>query len=715
MSFRSFTEGPLASRLVATLVVAGFGSVAVGAPGQDAPARRGIGAPPPAATPADAKPAERAPLDAKWVGAWIGSAKLPAPEGQPAPELPLFFVVRAPASGPTVGIWSLPAGVQGKTADDVAANGRSLAFTLESQGTTARLEATLAEGDAAVAGGMRFLDLQRREDTGPTASFSMRRVDVVSEVADSRVFSAALEVGAQKLPMRLAIGEGVHGWCGSMDILVQGVRNFPVAVERTDAGFTIVLAAGANATISLSAKEGEKQLSEMTVLEGTFKQAAFSAPVRFEVQPGLRAGSLRRPQEPVPPFPYESREVTVAHPLGHMLAGTLTVPSSTALAVDGRVPGVVLVTGSGPQDRDESLMGHKPFAVLADALTRAGVAVLRYDDRGTAKSTGVFTTATTVDLASDADMAVEWLKRQPGIDPTRIGLLGHSEGGLIGPLVAAWQNAGDSPANPLAFLVLVAPPAETGGRILTRQTKALTEASGVAADKLGPMVAAHEALMGEVMMHRPPDALRPLASKLVREQLALANQPMPDDATLGMLADQTVMQISSPWMSEFIRMDPRNALLWLEVPALAVWGEKDLQVDAPVSSAIFAEVAKSTAAPITVRTLGGLNHLLQPATKGTVEEYGEIDLTIDPAALEGIVSWVVDVARKPAPKQVNEATRPSAVRDAYLPPRLFAYREPAAEGPAPATDKPATEKPATEKPATEKPPAEKPNTEKPAP
>ena len=132
MPFRSFAEGPLASRLVATLVVAGFGSVAVGAPAQDAPARRGIGAPPPAATPADAKPAERAPLDAKWVGAWIGSAKLPAPEGQPAPELPLFFVVRAPASGPTVGIWSLPAGVQGKTADDVAANGRTLAFTLAS-------------------------------------------------------------------------------------------------------------------------------------------------------------------------------------------------------------------------------------------------------------------------------------------------------------------------------------------------------------------------------------------------------------------------------------------------------------------------------------------------------------------------------------------------------------------------------------------------------
>jgi hypothetical protein len=195
---------------VATLVVAGFGSIAVGAPAQDAPARRGIDAPPPAATspatpppptppettPTATTPADRAPLDAKWVGAWIGSAKLPAPEGQPAPELPLFFVVRAPASGPTVGIWSLPAGVQGKTADDVAANGRSLAFTLVSQGASARFEATLAEGDAAVAGEMRFLDLQRREDMGLKAGFSMRRVDIVSEVADSRVFNAALEVGA---------------------------------------------------------------------------------------------------------------------------------------------------------------------------------------------------------------------------------------------------------------------------------------------------------------------------------------------------------------------------------------------------------------------------------------------------------------------------------------------------------------------------------------
>jgi pimeloyl-ACP methyl ester carboxylesterase len=700
MPIRSFAEGSLDSRFAVTLLVAALGSLAVDASAQDAPARRGIGAPPAAALPAETTPAKRAPLDAKWVGAWMGSAKLPAPEGSPAPELPLFFVVRGSDSAPSVEVWSLPAGAQGKACIDVAGDGRTLAFTLESQGASARFEGALAEGDATASGAMRFLDMQRREDVGPQATFSVRRVDIVSELPETRVFAATLEVSGQKLPMRLALGEGARGWCGSMDILIQGVRDFPVAVERTEAGFTVTLAAGATATITLSAKEGEKTLAEMTALEGTFKQASFNAPIRFEVQPGVRAGALRRPQEPLPPFPYESREVSVAHPLGHILAGTLTVPSSQVLAVDGRVPGVVLVTGSGPQDRDETLMGHRPFAVLADALTRAGFAVLRYDDRGTAKSTGNFPTATTADFASDADMAVEWLKRQPGVDPARIGLLGHSEGGLIGPLVAAWQNAGDSPADPLAFLVLIAPPAETGGKILTRQTKALTEAVGITADRLGPMIAAHEALMSEAAMRRPPDALRPLAATLVREQLKLADQPDPDEATLRMLVDQTLMQVSNPWMAEFICTDPRNALLWLEVPTLAVWGTKDLQVDAVVSGAIFEEVAKSVGAPITVRTIDGLNHLLQPAAKGTVEEYGEIDLTIDPAALAGIVAWMTETARKPAPPQVNESTRPSVVRDAYLPPRIFASREPAPGQPAVA--EPAPEKPVIEKPAAEK-------------
>ena len=674
-------EGRRAARLMAVLPSLAAMVAYSAALAQDAAPRRGIMAPPPAAAPADPAPAERAPLDPAWLGAWTGTARMLGAEGAALMELPLVFVVRNPEGGPLVNpvveLWSLPAGALGKAAIEVVPNGRTLAFTLESQGESVRFEATLAEGDASVSGAMKMSDRGRR-DAAPEAKFTMKRVDIVSEVADSRVFAATLEVGAQKLPMRLALGQGAHGWCGSMDILVQGVRDFPVSVERTEAGFTVQLPAGATATINLTAKEGEKTLAEMTVLEGTFAQAGFSAPIRFEAQAGARAGALRRPQEPKPPFPYESREVGIPHPLGHTLAGTLTMPSSQTLAVDGRVPAMVFVSGSGPQDRDETLMGHKPFAVLADALTRAGIAVLRYDDRGTAKSTGAFAGATTADLASDADMAVEWLKRQPGVDPARVGLLGHSEGGLIGPLVAAWQNAGDSPANPLAFLVLVAPPGETGAQILTRQSRDLALAGGVAADKVEAMAAAHATLMEEVAMRRSADALRPAAAALIREQVAISGQPAPDDDTLRMLADRTVQTLVDPWMSEFIRMDPRSALSWLEVPTLALWGTKDLQVDATANSAIFREVA-ATGAPIETRVFEGLNHLMQPATKGTVEEYGEIELTIDPAALEAIVSWVAATARAPGAKQVPEASRPESVRADYVAPRLFFYRDSAPE------------------------------------
>jgi hypothetical protein len=663
MPLRRFAEDSLFRPLAVTLVCAAP-AFAQSAPPSATPA-------PPSATPAAATPA--AALDPAWIGGWIGVARLDQVEGKPSAELPLAFAVRIEGGAPRVEISSLPAGALRKPAVEVSANGASLAFTLESQGEKARFEGTVAEGGKEAMGEMQFVRADPRQPA-PKAKWSMRRVDFVSEVADARVFTATLEAGAQKLPMRLSLGNGPHGWCGALDILVQGVRDFPVAVERKDAGFIVRFPAGAVATLELAPADGVQALGDMKVLEGSFKQGAFAAPIRFEVVEGAKAGALRRPQQPVPPFPYETREVKVAHPLGHTLAGTLSVPSSKALAVDGRVPGIVCVTGSGPQDRDEALMGHKPFAVLADAFARAGIAVLRYDDRGTAASIGNFQTATTADFASDADMAVEWMKRQPGIDPTRIGVLGHSEGGLIGPLVAAWQNAGDAPTNPLAFLVLLAPPGEQGGRLLTRQTKALTEAAGIAADKLGPMIAAHEALMNDVIASRAPDALRSSITALVRTQLELAGTPVTDEAALRPIVDQTLLQIASPWMTEFIRMDPKPALRWLEVPTLAVWGTKDLQVDAAANRAAFEEALKSTGAPVTMRVFDGLNHLLQPAKKGTVEEYGEIETTIDPSALEAIVGWVVATASKGPVSQVPEASRPAEVRDSYVPPRLFYYR-----------------------------------------
>jgi pimeloyl-ACP methyl ester carboxylesterase len=330
-----------------------------------------------------------------------------------------------------------------------------------------------------------------------------------------------------------------------------------------------------------------------------------------------------------------------------------------ALARDGRTPAVVLLTGSGPQDRDEALMGHRPFLVIADALARAGVAVLRCDDRGVARSTGDFNAATSTDFASDAEAAVDWLKTQPSIDPSRIGLVGHSEGGLIAPIVAWWENEGDAPTNPLAFMVLLAGTAEQGGKLLTRQSKALYDAAGVPAEKSGPALAAHAAAMAAVMEGKPADEVRPLIEEMVRRQVAIGSLVIPDDATLKPTFDAAMTQISSPWMMEFIRFDPRGVLATIEIPTLAMFGSKDTQVDMETNLGIMEDIARSSGAPITTRRLEGLNHLFQPATTGVIEEYGQIDTTFEPKALAEMVAWVVETAKAAPFAQVPDAKRPA--------------------------------------------------------
>ena len=228
-------EGRFASRLMASLqalaIPAAIAAIACQpALAQDASPRRGIMAPP-AATPAEPSPAARAPLDPAWIGAWMGTARMLGAEGAALMELPVVAVVRSPEAGPEAGpiveLWSLPAGALGKAAIDVVANGRSLAFTLESQGESVRFEATLAEGDASVSGQMRMSDRGRR-DAAPQANFTLKRIDIVSEVADSRVFAATLEVGTQKLPMRLALGDQI---LGELALSEQGIGGDVLALD----------------------------------------------------------------------------------------------------------------------------------------------------------------------------------------------------------------------------------------------------------------------------------------------------------------------------------------------------------------------------------------------------------------------------------------------------------------------------------------------------
>lgn len=359
--------------------------------------------------------------------------------------------------------------------------------------------------------------------------------------------------------------------------------------------------------------DGELSADGQT-LSGALVQGPQRTPLHFDRGAWPRA---QRPQTPQVPYPYRSEEIgydNTKHPDVH-LAGTLTLPTGK-----GRFPAVLLITGSGAQDRDETIFEHKPFLVLADALTRLGIAVLRVDDRGMGGSTGASPGDTTADFATDVESGVAWLKSRSDIDPTRIGLLGHSEGGLIAPMVASRDSS-------ISFVVLWAGPGVPGADIIVEQVRALSAAAGAPAAAVDAAVATQRRVV--IAVTTSPDAVA--ARTAVAKVLVEAGAPSPSEATLA--------QLTSPWYRYFLSYDPAPALRALKVPVLAVIGDKDTQVTVTQNApALRAELAGNPKGSMVV--LPSLNHLLQTAQTGTVEEYGKIEETISPSALHVITDWI---------------------------------------------------------------------------
>jgi pimeloyl-ACP methyl ester carboxylesterase len=327
----------------------------------------------------------------------------------------------------------------------------------------------------------------------------------------------------------------------------------------------------------------------------------------------------RRPQEPVKPYPYREEDVLYDNKVsGNQLAGTLTIPSGS-----GPFPAVVLITGSGPQDRDESIMGHKPFLVLADHLTRKRIAVLRVDDRGVGKSTGTFATATTADFATDVEAGIAYLKTRQEIDARQIGLIGHSEGAIIAPMIAARNHN-------VAFIVMMAGSGVPGDDIIVAQVELLSENAGqshAAAMKAG---ARQREILALLKQNQDTASLE----KALREKLA--------GQVLESRISTAVAQLTSPWYRYFIAYDPGPALRKVTCPVLALNGEKDLQVP-PMQNlpAIRKELEAAGNKNFEVDELPGLNHLFQTARTGSPEEYPEIEETISPKVLEIISGWIL--------------------------------------------------------------------------
>lgn len=318
--------------------------------------------------------------------------------------------------------------------------------------------------------------------------------------------------------------------------------------------------------------------------------------------------------------PYRAQPVTFQNrAAGITLAGTLTVPAGR-----GPFPAVVLIAGSGPHDRNETIFGHKPFLVLADYLTRRNIAVLRYDKRGVGGSGGTEATATTVDFAADAQAAFDYLRALPQIDARRVGLIGHSEGGVIASMLAARDRH-------VAFIVLLAGPGVRGDRLLTAQVQAILAAAGVPRQRVQRRVEQERDLLSIVEQQAAGDAAE---QAQLRQQLSRMAPPARVEAA--------IRRLDTPWFRYFLRYDPAPTLAKVRCPVLALFGAKDVQVPPALNlPAVRRALRAGGNRDFQVLELPGLNHLFQRARTGEPNEYASIHSTMDPAALQTVAVWIV--------------------------------------------------------------------------
>ena len=416
------------------------------------------------------------------------------------------------------------------------------------------------------------------------------------------------------MEMAFNIKAAENGYSATLDVPAQGA--FDVPVDKTvfqDNHLQMTLSAmGASYSGTL---KGE-------AIEGEFTQHGMAFPLNLAR--GEKEAPKARPQDPQPPFNYRAEEVTFTNKKeGNTLAGTLTIPEG-----DGPFPALVLVSGSGQQNRDEELMNHRPFWVIADYLSRRGVAVLRYDDRGMGGSTGEVLNATSMDFSYDAEAAFAYLLNRKEINASQVGILGHSEGGIINFMVAERRPE-------VAFLVSLAGPAVNGIEVLKEQQAAILRAQGMT-EEMVKFSGNANAQMFDIIE----------ASNDRVEADTLLRQLLKGWGYNEELTEQTVGQMASPWMYYFLKYDPTDAIVKTNCPALLLNGSKDLQVLAsqnlPAYEKIIVEHGKTN---LTLREMPDLNHLFQHCETGSPTEYVEIEETISPEVLEAIVEFVKGIGR----------------------------------------------------------------------
>jgi dienelactone hydrolase len=435
--------------------------------------------------------------------------------------------------------------------------------------------------------------------------------------SQDKILSGVLQVGGKPIELIFILKENKK----TIDVPAQ----YAFDMELTSAEFK-----GDSLFITLDMmvmKYVGKVYGSIDSISGIYTQGGGSMPLTLFPKPDYK--QLERNQKITPPYPYFTTDVVFKNDEANIdLAGTITAPDTV-----GKYPAVILVTGSGPQDRNESLMGHKPFLVIADWLTKNGIVVLRYDDRGVGKSKGNFKAGTTMDFASDASSALNHLATYNFVDKEKIGVIGHSEGGVIAPIVAV--------KNPnTRFIINLAGTGVSGRDIIIEQSELLAKADTTVNTEHLTLYLDLVTQVLDGIIAKPDLAAKQIDSIYTNFMESLSPEQKESIANQEEFSKKGLFSLATPWFIQFLSLNPADWLVKLKVPVLALWGTKDLQVAPaqnrqPVENALI-----KSGTYYEIEVFDSMNHLFQKAGNGGIAEYATIPTTIEPEVLKRMVDFI---------------------------------------------------------------------------
>jgi len=447
-----------------------------------------------------------------------------------------------------------------------------------------------------------------------------------SDIADT--WSGSAEVMGTELGIVFHIKKEENTYSATMDSPDQEVYDIGVDNVQFEEGVLDISVKSIGLTYQGTYNPAED------VFEGTITQRGMKIPLTLDRGP-YQAKEYKRPQTPQAPFPYTEIEVKIPHKNADLtLAGTLTLPKEAS-----KPPVVILISGSGAQDRNSEILKHKSFWVIADFLSRQGIAVLRYDERGVGESTGSFQGATSEDFAEDVKAAVAFLKKRKDVDKKHIFLIGHSEGGVVAPMVA-------TSSKDIAGIILLAAPGVGGDQLLIKQNEDLRLAQGMPEEEVKQV---GKLMEGMLKIVKEEEELNSLGQKLhAYTTEAIEKLPASELEAIGenknAYIQTQIMAYSSKWMRFFIKHDPAAVLRQVRCPVLAVNGEKDLQVASDINlKAIEQALAEGGNQQLKLVSYPDLNHLFQHCETGIPAEYISIEETFAQEVMEEMKTWILSI------------------------------------------------------------------------